>query len=171
MNVRAGGGVVWRLAGAGGDLDRGAGGAEVRRALEVVLVHRPKYDDWSFPKGKIDGDESTEQAALREVREETGLSCDLGPELPATAYVDGQGRPKTVRYWAMTPGPGVGDGPLRPLPEGAAEVDLAEWLPLGEARRRLSYQRDQGVLDAFERLAGEAGAEGGSTSAPRGWRA
>jgi 8-oxo-dGTP pyrophosphatase MutT (NUDIX family) len=81
--VRAAGGVVWR---------RGADGA-----VEVLVVHRPKYDDWSFPKGKLDPGETEEECALREVDEETGLRCELGEELPTTMYVDRKGRPKRVR--------------------------------------------------------------------------
>jgi 8-oxo-dGTP diphosphatase len=125
--VRAGGGVVWRRDGDGG--------------LQLVLVHRPAYDDWSLPKGKIEVGETEEDAALREVEEETGLRCRLGEELPSTSYHDRIGRPKTVRYWAMTPA--AGDVAAR------HEVDEAVWLPLSEARRRLTYARDRAVLDAL----------------------
>ena len=76
--------------------------------VEVALVHRPAYDDWALPKGKLEPGETDEEAALREVREETGLSCRLGTELPSTTYADGQGRPKVVRYWTMTVVPGTG---------------------------------------------------------------
>ena len=69
----------------------------------VAVVHRPKYDDWSLPKGKLDPGEAWEAAALREVLEETGIACRLGPELGAARYLDRHGRPKTVRYWAMEP--------------------------------------------------------------------
>src|SRR5207302_7956801 len=81
--VRAAGGVVGRLAPDG--------------ELEVLLVHRPRYDDWSLPKGKLHAEETEEAAALREVEEETGFRCELGPELPRSAYTDSRGRPKTVR--------------------------------------------------------------------------
>jgi 8-oxo-dGTP diphosphatase len=121
--VRAAGGVVWR---------RRAG------ALEVVLVHRPHYDDWSLPKGKVDRGEDDETCARREVEEETGLVCALGPEMPGTSYVDRRGRPKVVRYWAMTAVAGV----LR----GCNEVDEARWVNLDDAGARLSYARDLEVL-------------------------
>ncbi|MGQ0744725.1 MAG: NUDIX hydrolase [Acidimicrobiales bacterium] len=123
MPVRAAGGVVWR---------RGITG------VEVLLVHRPHYDDWTLPKGKLDPGESHEQAALREVAEETGLDCRLGPELGSSAYVDNRGRPKTVRYWAMT----EAGGSFEPH----SEVDAACWLPALEAGELLSYERDRSVL-------------------------
>lgn len=105
------------------------------------MVHRPKYDDWSFPKGKLDPGETDEEAALREVAEEAGLACTLGDELPATAYVDRKGQPKVVRYWAMRPSGGrfVAND----------EVDEVRWLEPDAARAQLSYQRDADVLDAF----------------------
>jgi 8-oxo-dGTP pyrophosphatase MutT (NUDIX family) len=87
--VRAAGGIVWR---------RGEGGA-----VEIVLVHRPAYDDWSFPKGKLHPGETEAEAAVREVQEETGLRCRLGREVGTSAYRDPRRRPKTVRYFAMTP--------------------------------------------------------------------
>lgn len=122
--VRAAGGVVLR---------EGPGGPE------VLLVHRPRYDDWTLPKGKAEPGESDEACAVREVEEETGLSCSLGDELRSTEYLDARGRPKRVRYWRMHP---VGDE-LR----FEHEVDAACWLPLAEAVRRLSYERDAAVLD------------------------
>src|SRR3989442_274166 len=81
---------------------RAAGGVVLRDG-RVLLVHRPRYGDWTFPKGKALPGESDEDCALREVEEETGLRCELGEELPATAYVDGMGRPKRVRWWRMRP--------------------------------------------------------------------
>jgi 8-oxo-dGTP diphosphatase len=114
--------------------------------VEVVLVHRPRYDDWSLPKGKVDPGETDEQAALREVREEASLDARIGRELPTTTYLDRSGKRKRVRYWAMT----VDDGD----PAGDNEVDEAIWVALAEARDRLSYPRDTVVLDA---LADETG--------------
>jgi len=122
--VRAAGGVVWR---------RTAG-----TGLEVLVVHRPKYDDWTFAKGKADPGESDEACALREVEEETGLACELGPELAATSYTDSRGRAKAVRYWAMRPVAGRF--------EPHAEVDEVRWLPPAEARATLSYECDRAVL-------------------------
>jgi 8-oxo-dGTP diphosphatase len=120
---------------------RAAGGVVVRDddSGTVLVVHRPRYDDWSFPKGKAEPGESDEDCALREVEEETGLRCTLGDELPATSYTDAQGRPKRVRYWLMTP---VG-GELA----FRHEVDAARWVSLDEGRDLLSYQRDVAVLD------------------------
>jgi 8-oxo-dGTP diphosphatase len=123
---------------------RAAGGVVVREVdggTEVLLVHRPRYDDWTFPKGKAEPGESDEDCALREVEEETGLRCELDRELPATSYGDAHGRPKHVRYWLMHP---VG-GELT----FAHEVDHAVWLSSEEARRRLSYRRDLPVLDGL----------------------
>jgi len=116
--------------------------------------------DWSLPKGKAHDSEATEAAALREVEEETGISCNLGPELATTEYQDSYGRPKTVNYWAMTPKEAYAADVLSPLPEAREEIDRAEWLSLAEARRRLSYDHDQPVLDAFE-ASQEAGLEVG----------
>jgi 8-oxo-dGTP pyrophosphatase MutT (NUDIX family) len=125
--VLAAGGVVWRRQ-SNGD-------------LEVLLVHRPKYDDWSLPKGKLDDGESAEEAAVREVEEETGLQVSLGEELPSTDYHDRFGRPKHVRYWVMD----VSSGQFQP----SREVDEVRWLPLVAAAEALSYARDRGVLEAF----------------------
>jgi 8-oxo-dGTP diphosphatase len=111
-------------------------------ALEIVLVHRPQYDDWSFPKGKLHDGEDERSAALREVEEETGLRCRLGGELGTTRYVDSKGRTKTVRYFEMTPAGGT----LAP----AHEIDDARWIAVAEAPSVLSYARDRRLLDALE---------------------
>lgn len=109
-------------------------------AVELALVHRPKYDDWSFPKGKLHRGESAAGAALREVKEETGFDCVLGQPLPTRRYVTG-GRPKEVRYWSATP-TGGGFAPNR-------EVDRVVWLPVAEARERLSQPHDEPLIDAL----------------------
>ena len=114
--------------------------------VEVLLVHRPRYDDWSVPKGKLNPGEDHAEAALREVEEETGLRCALGPELASTTYHDRRGRPKRVRYWAMSPV----DGLFVPT----EEVDEVRWVPLDEAQMVLSYERDRPVLDALRRAVG-----------------
>jgi 8-oxo-dGTP pyrophosphatase MutT (NUDIX family) len=121
--VKASGGVVWRR----GD-----------RGIEVALVHRQRYDDWSFPKGKLDKGESWEDGALREVEEEIGLRCRLGHELPPTSYRDPKGRFKVVRYWMMEPL----DGEFAP----SNEVDEMRWLPTADAERLLSYEHDRELL-------------------------
>jgi 8-oxo-dGTP pyrophosphatase MutT (NUDIX family) len=108
---------------------------------EVLLVHRPRYDDWGFPKGKAQPGESDERCALREVEEETGLRCELEDELPTTTYRDSQQRPKIVRYWIMRPLAGDA-GPRH-------EVDQVWWLPVAEAAELLSYDRDRRVLRTF----------------------
>ncbi|AUG79046.1 Putative hydrolase [Kitasatospora sp. MMS16-BH015] len=111
-----------------------------RKKPRLALVHRPKYDDWSFPKGKLEAGEGWRAAALREVREETGLSCLLGPELPVQHYL-AQGRPKEVRYWAAVPTDGVFT-PNR-------EVDRLVWLSPRKARERLTHERDRALVDAL----------------------
>jgi 8-oxo-dGTP diphosphatase len=121
---------------------RAAGGVPVRQAggdLEVLLVHRPQYDDWTFPKGKAEPGESDVECALREVEEETGLRCEVGRELPSTSYVDSKGRPKRVRYWLM-------HADADPTP--ANEVDAVRWVSRADAAGLLSYERDLPVLDA-----------------------
>ena len=126
--IRANGGLVWRADGGG--------------AVEVVLVHRPAYDDWTFPKGKPFRRESDEACAVREVEEETGLRCVPGHELGSVAYRDLRGRAKVVRYWEMVVASVVGE------PDGR-EVDEMAWLPLGQIPERLTYGHDLAVLDDF----------------------
>lgn len=127
-----------------------AGGVVVREAADgvrVAVVRRPRYDDWSLPKGKLDEGEGWKEAALREVEEEVGSACELGAELPAVAYIDNKGRYKVVRYWLME---AVGDDDFEPNDE----VDEVRWLAAGEALALLSYERDQSLLEeALEVLA------------------
>jgi 8-oxo-dGTP diphosphatase len=118
-----------------------AAGGLIRRRGRVALVHRPKYDDWTLPKGKLDPGESFEQAAVREVEEETGLRCRLGRELTSSRYRDSQDRPKLVRYWLMEPESGA-FVPNR-------EVDELRWVAPREALELLSYDRDRDVVRAL----------------------
>ena len=123
---------------------RAAGGLVVRqgeRGSEVLLVHRQRYDDWTFPKGKVDPGESDEDAARREVEEETGFRCVLDLELPSTQYLDARGRPKVVRYWLMH----VIDGSFAVN----NEVDQIEWMTADAARARLTYDRDRELAEHF----------------------
>jgi len=121
--VRAAGGIVLR--GEGGD-------------RSVALVHRPRYDDWSFPKGKLEDGEDEATAALREVEEETGLRCHLGPSVGAVTYRDRRGRAKVVRYFQMD----ADGGQFAPN----QEVDELRWVPLEDAPRLLSYAHDRRLL-------------------------
>jgi 8-oxo-dGTP diphosphatase len=131
--VRAAGGLVWRAV----TLADEAGAT--RSSIEIVLVHRPRYDDWSFPKGKLGAGETFEAAALREVAEETGLVCELGDELPSTTYVDGKRRTKLVRYWLMRV---VDTVPWVANPE----VDLRRWVAIDDAHVMLTYAHDREML-------------------------
>jgi 8-oxo-dGTP pyrophosphatase MutT (NUDIX family) len=121
---------------------RAAGGLVLRHGVdgtgEILVVHRPAYDDWSFPKGKLEAGESEEDAAVREVEEETGLRCRLEREVATTRYRDGSGRPKTVRYWLMTPVAGA--------LASAHEVDDARFVPVPDAAELLTYDRDRELL-------------------------
>ncbi len=128
--IEAAGGVVWR---------RTSGGV-----VKVLLIHRPRYDDWSLPKGKLEDGESAQEAALREVEEETGLHCKLGTELDEVRYKDRKGRDKRVRYWAMEPLSG----------EFAvnSEVDAVRWVALDDAPGQLTYGHDAGVVTGFRAL-------------------
>jgi 8-oxo-dGTP pyrophosphatase MutT (NUDIX family) len=118
-----------------------AGGLVVRRhdgSLQIVVVHRPVQQDWSFPKGKLDPGETLELAALREVREETGMACRLLRFIGHTDYVDRKGRPKAVAYWVMAAEAGFF------IPN--EEVDELRWMTLLAAARILSYPRDRELI-------------------------
>ena len=130
---------------------RAAGGVPVRKGndgLEVLVVHRPRYDDWTFPKGKCEAAEGAETCALREVREETGLVCALEDELPSTSYHDSKGRPKRVRYWRLR----VVGGTL----SFDHEVDDGRWVSPDEAEALLTYGRDLEVLRAVGAAASDS---------------
>ena len=125
---------------------RAAGGVVVRPdasgRTQIAVVHRPRYDDWSLPKGKAHAGESFEEAAVREVREETGLDVELGAPLPEIAYTDRQGRPKRVRYWVMR----ATGGAFVPN----HEVDQMRWLGPDEATALLSYAHDRLLVERPE---------------------
>jgi 8-oxo-dGTP diphosphatase len=124
-----------------GELVRAAGGVVLRGrpAAEVAVVHRPRYDDWSLPKGKLESGESFEQAALREIEEETGWRCRLGRRLGDRTYRDHKGRDKLVRWFLMEP--------LEGRFEPGDEVDEMRWLPLPEAIELLDYEHERSLLD------------------------
>ena len=121
---------------------RAAGAVVTRRRGEVLLVHRPKYDDWSFPKGKLDRGEHVVTAAVREVAEETGLDIRLGPALSSQRYKQSNGRWKTVEYWT---GRALGSDDVsgyRPNDE----IDAVEWVDWKDAQQRLTYSYDRDTL-------------------------
>ncbi|KOT62104.1 MULTISPECIES: NUDIX hydrolase [Streptomyces] len=133
--IKAAGCVLWRRSPADG-------------GLQIAIVHRPKYDDWSHPKGKLKRDEDWLAGALREVSEETGMRCHPGAELPTVRY-PANGRPKEVRYWAAEAIAGEFD------PND--EVDRLLWLPPDQARRILTQGRDQELVDALLEALHEVG--------------
>ncbi|MFD4262690.1 NUDIX hydrolase [Streptomyces sp. NPDC058534] len=122
--VRAAGCLLWRSSSVGG--------------IELALVYRPKWRDWSWPKGKLKSGEELEAAAHREVLEETGYRCRLGAKLPATRYIDHQGRPKEVSYWAAE----ATDGAFVPNDE----VSDLVWLTPGQARERITRDMDRDLI-------------------------
>jgi 8-oxo-dGTP diphosphatase len=127
-----------------------AGAVVSRKGPDVLLVHRPKYDDWSFPKGKVDPGEHVTTAAVREVAEETGLDIRLGPPLSMQHYVvrNGRTRDKNVHYWV---GRVVGrDDVSTYVPND--EIDGVEWVPFDRAADRLTYDRDRATLSESVKL-------------------
>ena len=126
--ILAAGAVVWRP---------GAGGAS---GVEVLLIHRARYDDWSLPKGKRERGEHLLITAVREVFEETSVRPVLGPRLPTTEYL-AAGRPKRVDYWSAV-GPDT-------VAEASHEIDAVSWVPLAQAAGRLSYAHDATVVAAL----------------------
>ena len=128
--LEAAGGVVWR--------------ESADRHIEVLLIHRPHRRDWSLPKGKRRRCESSVDCAVREVREETGLRCTVGHELPETRYADRKGRPKRVRYWSMH----GHEGEFHPN----AEVDEICWLRIEQVDELLTYRHDLVVVAGLQRI-------------------
>ena len=126
-----------RVRAAGGVIVRWTNGSEP----ELLLIHRPRRNDWTFPKGKVESGETDEACALREVEEETGLRCELESELATTAHINSKGRLKEVRYWLMRPAGGEA------APRN--EVDAVRWVSLARAAQMLTYQRDRDLLGSL----------------------
>lgn len=122
--IEAAGGVLWRPTRKG--------------HIDILVIHRPRHGDWSLPKGKLRPDESALACALREVREETGLWCDVGEELPQALYRDRKGRSKRVRYWAMQ----EQTGEFQPN----REVDAIRWIRIDRSADLLTYDHDHIVV-------------------------
>jgi 8-oxo-dGTP diphosphatase len=120
---------------------KAAGGLIVRPDGRLAVIHRPRYDDWSLPKGKLEPGESFEDGALREVEEETGIRGRIVGELAPTEYVDNKGRDKVVRWYRMD----VEHDPGEFAPND--EVDELRWLMPAEARDVLSYDRDRAMVE------------------------
>jgi 8-oxo-dGTP diphosphatase len=116
-------------------LIRAAGGLVVRGG-DVLLVHRPRYDDWTFPKGKLEPGESWEEAARREVEEETGLECEPGAEVGRTSY-EVRGEPKEVRYYRMA---------TDSEPCAQNEIDAVRWVSFDDAAELLTYGYDRELV-------------------------
>jgi 8-oxo-dGTP diphosphatase len=129
--VRAAGGIPWRVGGSG---------------LEVALVYRPRYGDWTLPKGKLERGEHPLVAAVREVHEETGLTCTPQVRLPTIQYLTGEpGVEKQVDFWSMAVRADAGREPDH-------EIAEVRWVPAAEAAGLLTYKYDRGVLAAFAAL-------------------
>jgi 8-oxo-dGTP pyrophosphatase MutT (NUDIX family)/phosphohistidine phosphatase SixA len=133
-SVLAAGAVLWRNG---------------ERGIEVAVIHRPKYDDWSLPKGKLDPGETTAGAAVRELKEETGFDSHLGRHLMRVSYPVAKKQRKQVDYWAAR----CNDGEFTP----GAEVDELRWLPLKPASKLLSYTLDRKVLARFGQISPDTG--------------
>ncbi len=131
--VEAAGCVIWRLESSG---------------AQVLVIHRPRYDDWSMPKGKLDAGETFVDAAVREVAEETGCTGVVGSELDPVFYVDHKGRSKIVRYWMMAADASFD---AEAFVEND-EVDVLEWMSVAEARAALSYEHDVALLEQADDL-------------------
>lgn len=135
--IRAAGALVWR---------------ETDSQLEVLLVHRPRYDDWSYPKGKVEASESLRTCAVREVAEETGVQIVLGQPLDTVRYRLEDGSRKEVRYWAAREAAAdsaalAARAPVAPAP--VEEIDAVEWVPVKEARKRLTHALDRDLLGSL----------------------
>ena len=128
--IEAAGGAVWRWSD--------------RKQLELLLIHRPRYDDWSLPKGKLAAGEPPLEGALREILEETGLRCRPGPKLAEVRYRDRKDRPKRVQYWSMQ----ALDGQFTPNDE----VDEVRWVSPETAASLLTYDHDREVLEALAEI-------------------
>ncbi len=143
--VRAAGCVVWRTGGKGSRTG-GKGARRDGKEPEVLLVHRPRWEDWSFPKGKLDRGETWYAAAVREVLEETGLAVRLGPRLPDVHYtVSGANPRKTVQYWCAKAPKSADITTFEPNDE----IDELRWVPASKALRTLSYSYDSDLLQEF----------------------
>ena len=134
MTVVAAGAILWR---------------KEKDGLKVLLIHRGRYDDWSWPKGKLDKGEGISEAAVREIKEETGIRVALGPKLFESKYVLANGSKKVVHYWSAK----VSDKALKKQhfsPD--EEVSSFQWVTVSDARKMLTYEHDNDPLDALVKL-------------------